>query len=113
MASTLRKLFQIQLGSSDGLLYTAPAQTRTTIVLLMITNTDTADRTFRLHQVSAAGSSSAANALYYDEPIVAKRVHPNRNSGIILEPAQMLRGLGSAATVITVSGFGIETTEPA
>jgi hypothetical protein len=107
--NTLKKLFQVQLGTSDGLVYTCPPLTRATIVSLYVTDTDTVDRTFRLHQVNSAGASTAANSLYYDHPITNKRTI--RDGGIVLEPGQMMRGLASAATAVTVTGFGIETTE--
>ncbi len=109
--NTLKKLAQVQLGSSDDVVYTCPALTRATITAVYKTNTDITDRTFRWHQVDSGGSSSAANALYYDEPVTAKRVHPRIDAGIILQPGQMLRGLASSATVVTVSVFGIETSE--
>lgn len=107
MASTLKKLAQTQLGSSDGVIYTAPAGTTTVVTAIVVCNTDASDRTIRLHQVDAAGSSSAANALYYDYAVAAKRtfVPP---TGLVLQAGQMLRGLASAATVVTVSVFGIE-----
>lgn len=111
IANTLKKLAQLQLGTADGVIYTAPALTRTTITAIYKSNTTAADRTFRLHQVNSGGSSTAANALYFDEPIVANRVHPRIDSAIILEPGQMLRGLASVVTAITISVFGIESTE--
>ena len=107
--NTLKKLFQAQLGAGDTLLYTCPALVRTTVVALYITNTDTVDRTFRLHQVDSGGSISATNALYYDQPVTARRTL--RDGGIILEPGQLLRGLASAGAVVNVAGFGIQTTE--
>jgi len=107
VASTLKKLAQVQLGSSDGVIYTTPAGTTTVITALVLCNTDTSDRTFRLHQVDAAGSSSAANALWYDYPVATKRTFMPP-TGLILQAGQLLRGLCSAATVMTVSVFGIE-----
>jgi hypothetical protein len=110
LANTLLKLFQSQLDSSDGLLYTVPAGTTTVVTLLVFTNTDTSDRTFRFHQVNSAGSSSASNALYYDLAIAAKRTFIPPLSGLVGQAGQMLRGLASSASKITVSGFGIERT---
>ena len=107
MASTLKKLAQAQFGIADAVVYTAPAGTTTVITAIVLCNTDTSDRTFRLHQVDAAGSSSAANALFYDLAVAAKRTFMPP-TGLILQAGQMLRGLASAATVVTISVFGIE-----
>jgi hypothetical protein len=110
LSNTLKKLFQSQLDSSDGLLYTVPAGTTTVFTLLVLTNTDSSDRTFRLHQVDSAGSSSAANAAYYDYSIAAKRTFIPPLSGMVGQAGQMLRGLCSSASKVTVTGFGIERT---
>ena len=109
--NTLKKLFQAQLGVADTLMYTAPPLVTTTIVALYKTNTDSTARTFRLFQVSGGGSANATNALYYNEPIAANRTHARIDTGIVLEPGQMLRGLASVAAVVTLTGFGIESEE--
>lgn len=108
MAQTLKKLGQGAFAVADGALYTTPAGTYAAITGIWITNTDTVERTFRLHQVNAAGSSAATNAIYYDFPIGSKRSF-TPPIGIILEPGQMLRGLASA-TAVTYTIFGIEST---
>lgn len=107
--STLRKLFQVALGTGDTLIYTTPALTTTTVVALFAVNIDTSERTFRLHQVDSGGSIAATNPLFYDQPVSAKRTL--RDGGIILEPGQLLRGLCSSASQIVVTGFGITTLE--
>ena len=63
------------------------------------------------HQVNAGGSSSSANALYYDEPILANRLHPRIDSGIVLEPGQSVRGLSSVTLTVTLTAFGIQSVE--
>lgn len=110
MANTLLKLAQVQLGTSDGLIYQVPAGTTTTITLIVITNTDTSDRTFRLHHVNSAGSSLASNALYYDYAVAAKRTFVPPLAGMVGTAGQMLRGLASAGTAVTVTVWGIERT---
>jgi len=110
VANTLKKLAQVQLGIADGVLYTVPAGTTTVFTLLTLTNTDTADRTFRLHHVDSAGASAASNALYYDYAVAAKRTFVPPLGGMIGQAGQMLRGLASAATVVTVTVWGIERT---
>lgn len=105
---TAQKLAQVQLGIADAQIYLTPGGTTTTITAIYITETSATARTFRLHQVDAAGSSAASNALFYDHGIGANRTIKD-GAGIILEPAQMLRGLASAATSVTVTVFGIES----
>jgi len=111
--NTLTKIFQYQMTNSDAQVYLCPALTTAVITALYKTNADTSDRTFRLHQVNGGGSSTASNALYYDEPIATKRLHPRVDSGIILEAGQSLRGLASANSAVTITGFGILIEESA
>jgi hypothetical protein len=70
-------------------------------------------RTFRLYAVESGGAIAPGNALYYDEPIAATRCHPRIDTSIVLEPGDMLRGVGSAAAVIVLTGFGILLEEDA
>lgn len=105
---TPQKLAQAQLGSSDGQIYLTPGGTTTTVTAIYITETTGTARTFRLHQVTAAGSSTASNAMFYDHGIGANRTIKD-GAGILLTAGQMLRGLASAATAVTVTVFGIET----
>jgi len=109
ITNNLKKLFQFRLTNADALIYTCPPLTVTTLIALYKINTDAADRTFRLHQVSAGGTSTVSNALYYDEPIATLRTHPRIDTGIVLEPGQTLRGLASVTNTITLTGFGIES----
>ena len=111
--NTLVRLFQSQLTNADAELYKAPPLTRVTVIALYKTNIDVTARTFRLHHVAGGSSSGIDNALYYDEPIAAKRVHPRIDNGIILEPGQSLRGLCSSTLTVTLTAFGIVTEETA
>lgn len=110
-ANTLKKLFQFTLTTTNTVIYIAPGQKRVSIIALYKTNVSASDRTFRLHQVNAGANASIADALYYDEPITTKRVHPRIDTGIILEPGQSIQGLASAASAVTITGFGIESEE--
>lgn len=109
----LKKLFQVTLGAGDTLCYTCPPLTQTVVTALYKLNTDSAQQTFRLHAVNSGGSIALGNALYYDEPIGATRVHPRIDTAIMLEAGQMLRGLASAGAVVVLTGFGIELVEEA
>lgn len=108
---TLKKVFQYQLTNVDSEIYLCPALTTITIVALYKVNVSGVDRTFRLHQVNAGGVSSAGNPLYYDEPILANRLHPRIDSGIVLEAGQSLRGLSSVTLTVTLTAFGIQSVE--
>jgi hypothetical protein len=110
MANTLTKLAQVQLDTSDGLIYQVPAGTTAVITLITFANTDTSDRTFRFHHVNSAGSSAATNAVYYDYAVAAKRTFVPPLGGMIGTAGQMLRGLASSASKITVTVWGIERT---
>lgn len=113
MASqTIVKLFQVTLLAGDTLIYTCPPLTTAIVTALYKTNTDTVSRTFRLHVVDSGGAIANGNAIYFDEPMAAKRCHPRIDTGIVLEPGDMLRGLGSAATIV-LTGFGITIVEAA
>lgn len=105
---TASKLAQVELTASDAQIYLCPGGTTVTIVALYITETSGTARTFRLHQVNAAGSSAVTNALFYNHGIGANRTIKD-GAGIILTAAQMLRGLASAANAVTVTVFGIES----
>lgn len=109
MAQTLRKLGQVQLAATDTAIYTPSAGTYAAVTGIFFCNTDTVERTFQLYHVNAAGSISTSNALYYDYPIATKRTF-SPPTPIVLEPGQMLRGLASSASKITVTVFGIERT---
>ncbi len=108
MSNTLKKLAQGQLAAADAVLYTVPAGTTTVVTLIVLCNTDTSDRTFRLHHVDSAGSSSASNALFYDYAIAAGRTFIPPLSGMVGQAGQMLRGLASSASKITYAIYGIE-----
>jgi hypothetical protein len=110
--NTLTKIFQITLTNADALVYLCPALTTAVITALYKVNVTAADKTFRLHQVDGGGASAISNALYYDEPITTKRVHPRVDGSIILTAGESLRGLASANSAVVLTGFGIlvETT---
>lgn len=105
---TAQKLAQVELTASDAQIYLTPGGTTTTVTAIYITETSGTARTFRLHQVTAAGSSAVTNALFYDHGIGANRTIKD-GAGIILTAGQMLRGLASAANAVTVTVFGIQS----
>lgn len=106
--NTAGKIAQVELTASDAQLYLAPGGTTTTVIAIYIAETSGTARTFRLHQVNAAGSSTVANALFYNHGLGANRTIKD-GSGIILRAGEMLRGLASVVNAVTVTVFGIET----
>ena len=108
---TLRKLFQIVVGATDTLVYAAPSLTTVVVCALYKLNADTVARTLRLYAVDPGGSIALANALYYDEPLAPKRVHPRIDTGLMLGSGAMLRAVASAGSVVVLTGFGIILTE--
>lgn len=108
MANTPKKLAQAELGTSDASLGGPGAGKFWTISSVVVCNTSASSRTFRLHAVNSGGSSTTANALFYDATLNANAVVEGLR-GLVLESSQTLRGLAGAATSVTVSVFGIES----
>lgn len=107
-SNTQKQLAQAALGTSDAALFTGTAGHTYTLGAITVCNTDTVERTFRLHLVLAAGTSAAANALYYDFAMPANQtIFLPR--GYVIEGAGMIRGLASAAGVICVTVPGIDS----
>lgn len=109
MANALDKLAQGQLGTSDAAVFTVPGSTTYRTFKIMVCNTHTARVTFRLHHVDSAGSSAANNAIFYDAPLEPKQTM-EFGDGLIFETGQMLRGLASVASVVTVTVCGVTVT---
>jgi hypothetical protein len=109
MANSPKKLAQAQLGTSDGAVFTVTAGQTWTVSTIYVCNTDTSARTFRLHHVNSGGSSAASNAIFFDMTLDAGQTI-EFGRGTIFETEQMLRGLASAANVVTVTVLGIATT---
>lgn len=109
MADTPKRLASAQLGSSDAAVYTGTAAHVYTVSDIVICNTDIVVRTFRLHIVPAAGSSSAANAVFYDQIIEANSTIRGFARGWVLTGAEMIRGMADAASKVSVHVFGIDT----
>ena len=107
MAVAEKKIAQGQLGTSDAAAFTGTSGHTYTITTVVFCNTDTSDRTFRWHNVDAAGSSTAANAEFYDQPIPANSTLRIKDRTVV-EGAGMLRGLASVASKVTYSVYGLD-----
>jgi len=69
---TPTKLGQGAIGTSPGIFYTVPANTRTFIKDIDICNTTDVDKDIRVYLVSSGDSAGTANALIYDLTIPNK-----------------------------------------
>jgi hypothetical protein len=94
----------IQLGTSTTTIATAPANYAEIIKQIIITNTDTIDRTVTLAIGSAA---TAANRLLSALPIGANDVIV-WDTAIVLAAGETLQGLSDSAAKVTVTVVGWE-----
>ena len=96
----------IQLGTSTTTICTAGAGVTEVIKQIIITNTDTVDRTVTLAIGSAA---TAANRLMSALPIGANDMMVF-DTALVLAPTETLQGLADAANVVNVTAIGWEKT---
>ena len=107
---TVRKIFyQGNPGTSDTLLYTSPnlPGARSEVLQVVVANTDSSDRTFRLHMVAKGGSSAVSNALFYDVSVTANTTVIHDSLRLIMEEGYMLRGLQSVAAKLCITITGL------
>lgn len=98
-----------QLAASAGTLYTAPSTVSqsgavTSLAILRdmwLCNTDSSDRTIRLHIVVAAGSASASNAIIYDATIKANQSLHYTGMSVLIPAGGTIQGLASSASKVT------------
>lgn len=111
MAITLTpvRIYQGTLGVADALLYTVPASTATLVRNILACNSNASSRTFRLHFVTAAGSSTTTNAICYDQTLTTGATDLQDILQVIPTGA-MIRGLASAASSVGVNISGVEIT---
>jgi hypothetical protein len=106
-----KQLFQAQLASSIGTLYTVPEVNtgRAKLTNLVLCNTDSAARDVTLHIVPAGGTASAANRILSAArmPADTSWLLPKRGD-IYIEPGGSIQGLCSVAAVVTVTANGEE-----
>lgn len=112
MPTASKQLFQVQLGSSNGTLYTAPSANgaRARIRNLTICNTDTSARTVTLDIVPSGGSAGASVRVLSAAAIPASTTWLLNRLELHVEPGGTVQGLADAASKITVTGDGEEMT---
>lgn len=93
-----------QLGTSTTTVCTAASGYAEIIKQIIITNTDTVDRTFSLAIGSAA---TAANRIISQLPIGANDIMV-LDTALVLHETETLEGLADAASVVNVTAIGWE-----
>lgn len=94
-----------QLTASAATLYTVPAVTTTILRYIRVVNTTATDRTFTL----SIGANAAATQLFAAVNVPANGYHESALM-IPLQAAEIIQGLASAATALTIILAGIEVT---
>jgi hypothetical protein len=101
------KLGQTVMTTGATTLYTVPASTRTFVKDIDIVNTDGSGITFDIYLVPSAGTASASNALFYQQPISAKQ-NIQWNGTQILNAGDTIQVKASAGTSVTIIASGGE-----
>lgn len=106
----IRRLAWGQLTNAAVTLFTAAqAQNGQTLITgLLLANTDSSARTFRLHLIPSGGSAAVANALYYDVPLAANStlIIPNEAGLFIMQNAEFLQGLADTTLKVNIMILG-------
>lgn len=104
------KIAQIQPADTlDTLAFTAVIQTE--ITRIVVCNTDSSARTFRVFHADEGDSFDPVNALYYDVSVAAKTTTviaaDAPNSGIALQIGEKLGVQASAGDTLTFTIYGV------
>ena len=96
----------LALGTSTTTICTAAAGTTEVIKQLIITNTDTVDRTVTI----AIGSAATASARLMSALPIGANDMMVFDTALVLAPTETLQGLADAANVVNVTAIGWEKT---
>ncbi|WP_334038014.1 hypothetical protein [Burkholderia gladioli] len=100
----------VQLGTSAGVLYTAPSSTTATVNNFSLTNTNANPVPVTLYAVPSGGTPSAANAIMSAFSLSGgQTLVPAQVIGLQLAPGATLQALAGTATSITAAGGVYET----
>lgn len=111
MTDTLRPLFQAQLTGSDASLFLGTAGHSYAFGPIYVCNASDGDVKVTIFVRFTAGSGTDANAILSEYYLTGRQtIPPDFFRGIVLIGAGEIRGLCDVAAVVTVSGFGIDTT---
>lgn len=110
MATTGKRLVEgAQLTASAATYYTTPANTRTRIDAMTLTNTSGAAVTVDIHLVPAGGSPSDDNVVMKGKSIPQNDTYVVREAlGHWLEPGGTIQALAGTATSVTLIASGVE-----
>jgi hypothetical protein len=98
-----------QLTASDAAYYTTPALTTAKIGRAVFCNTDTSARTITMN--IASGASTAANTVISARTLAPGETYVSPElAGAVLPAGFALRGLASAAALVTIAVSGIVVT---
>lgn len=110
MAVTPKKLFDPQmLTGSAATYYTVPANTKTLIKKLTLTNTDSVARTITLHLVPTGGSASATNMILDARGVATlDTLEAFEVEGQLLNAGDTIQALASTTSVVNIQASGVE-----
>ncbi len=108
MTTTPKVLGQLQpVNTTLADLYTVPAATSTTVSSIVITNTTTGVRAFRVSIAVAGAADNIKQYIYYDLPIAANDTFVF-TGGVTLQAGDKIRVKADAGNTLTFSVYGIE-----
>lgn len=111
MTDTYKPLAQAQVPSSVGIIYTAPniVGIATVVKAIKIANPTASAVTVKLHHVPNGGSATDANVILPTMSVDANGV-AEFDGALILGQNETIRAVASAATSLTISLYGVEST---
>jgi len=106
MADTYKLLYQGQLAATPGTLYTVPSVTNVIVRHISVVNNDTVNRTFALYRQGTA----ATNLITPPAMLVPPGGMQEWDGAMAMAATETLRGVGSVASMLTVTIDGDEIT---
>ncbi|MGC4378243.1 hypothetical protein WD019_15145 [Fictibacillus sp. Mic-4] len=107
MPNTPKRLYIGQPGTAASTLYTVPANTKSIVKNVVLTNTTGADATITLHFVPSGGTAGAANKVISSYTVSANDTVVIDLSAV-LEAGDTIQGLQGTASAVTVYLSGVE-----
>lgn len=103
-----RLLAQVVLSSVDTVIYICPTDKIATVTHIVVCNTDTVARTYRVHHCLPNDAATVRNAQFYDARLANAVTIIDDTQRPMLQ-GETLRGRANAANVVSVSVYGIES----
>lgn len=95
----------VALATGAVTLYTAPVATTTTLTGIHVANEGAAQATFTL----SIGIDGAGKRFFYQVPVATAEAF-DWSGTLVLGAAELIQALASAATTLTITVTGVETT---